>query len=324
MAQTSKLEKSVQLALENFMGLSNEEIFLVLTDEYLSDIGRVFFEVGKKITQEALYVEMKAREINGQEPPEQIADLMKNVDVVVCPTYRSLTHTDARREASSRGVRIGTMPGITLETIERCFGANPDKIVELTEMVFERMKRVSYVRVTSKAGTDFIMNIKGRRIIPSTGVLRKIGESGNLPSGEVYTAPWEKKSNGVIIFDGSFAGIGLLKNPIKVEVKNGYIQKIEGDKEAKQLEEILLKAGKDSNAVAEFGIGTNYKAKLCGQILEDEKVLGTIHIAFGNNITMGGKINVKSHLDGLVKKPTVYFDDVIVMKDGKLTKEMEA
>lgn len=323
MAKTSNLEESVQIALENFMGLSNDEIFLVLTDEYLSDIGKVFFEVGKRLSLEAIYAEMKARDMNGQEPPEQIADLMKNVDVCVCPTYRSLTHTDARREASSKGVRIGTMPGITLETIERCFGANPDKIVQLTDMVFNRMKRVAYVRVTTKAGTDFIMNIKDRRIIPSTGVLRKIGESGNLPSGEVYVAPWEKKSNGVIVFDGSFAGIGILKKPIKVEVKNGYIQKIDGGVEAIKLQEILDKAGKDSNAVAEFGIGTNYKAKLCGQILEDEKVLGTIHIAFGNNISMGGKINVSSHLDGLVKKPTVYFDDMIVMKDGKFTKEME-
>ncbi len=323
MAKTSNLEESVQIALENFMGLSNDEIFLVLTDEYLSDIGKVFFEVGKRLSLEAIYAEMKARDMNGQEPPEQIADLMKNVDVCVCPTYRSLTHTDARREASSKGVRIGTMPGITLETIERCFGANPDKIVQLTDMVFNRMKRVAYVRVTTKAGTDFIMNIKDRRIIPSTGVLRKIGESGNLPSGEVYVAPWEKKSNGVIVFDGSFAGIGILKKPIKVEVKNGYIQKIDGGVEAIKLQEILDKAGKDSNAVAEFGIGTNYKAKLCGQILEDEKVLGTIHIAFGNNISMGGKISVSSHLDGLVKKPTVYFDDMIVMKDGKFTKEME-
>jgi leucyl aminopeptidase (aminopeptidase T) len=70
--------------------------------------------------------------------------------------------------------------------------------------------------------------------------------------------------------------------------------------------------------VAEFGFGTNYKAQLCGEILEDEKVFGTIHIAFGNNVSMGGNITVASHLDGLIKNPDVYFDNVAVMKKGKL------
>ena len=65
-------------------------------------------------------------------------------------------------------------------------------------------------------------------------------------------------------------------------------------------------------------VSVNYKAKLTGSILEDEKVLGTIHIAFGNNISMGGKIAVKLHVDGLVKKPTVYFDNYLVMDNGKL------
>jgi leucyl aminopeptidase (aminopeptidase T) len=165
--------------------------------------------------------------------------------------------------------------------------------------------------------------VRNRRPIASTGVLRKIGESGNLPSGEVYIAPWEGKSNGIVVFDGSIAGIGLLENPVSVEIKDGYIESITGKTEAKIFEEMLEKVGRDAFALAEFGIGTNYKAKLCGDILEDEKVLGTIHVAFGNNISMGGKISVQSHVDGLVKKPTVYFDDFKILDNGKLTIEVE-
>jgi leucyl aminopeptidase (aminopeptidase T) len=81
---------------------------------------------------------------------------------------------------------------------------------------------------------------------------------------------------------------------------------------------MLDKSGREARAVAEFGFGTNYKARLCGEILEDEKVFGTIHIAFGNNISMGGNIKVSSHLDGLIKNPDVYFDNVAVMRKGKL------
>ena len=53
-------------------------------------------------------------------------------------------------------------------------------------------------------------------------------------------------------------------------------------------------------------------------LLEDEKVMGTVHLALGNNITMGGTFNVPIHLDGIIKKPNVYLDGKLLMKDGKL------
>jgi leucyl aminopeptidase (aminopeptidase T) len=261
---------------------------------------------------------MKSRDINGQEPPKQIAALMKSVDVVICPTEKSLTHTDARREASAKGVRVATMPGISIETMLRCLNADAERIVELTKTIAEKLRVTSEIHVVSEAGTDITMPMKGRNILESTGVLRKKGESGNLPSGEVYLAPWENKSNGVVVVDGSMAGIGMLINPIRIEVINGYAEKIDGSEEAFTLREMLDKSGREARAVAEFGFGTNYKARLCGEILEDEKVFGTIHIAFGNNISMGGNIKVSSHLDGLIKNPDVYFDNVAVMRKGKL------
>lgn len=318
MAGLTKLERASQKALKEYLGLSPDETLLVISDSGKQEIGLALFEQGKKLCREAIYAEMKMREINGEEPPDSIAELMKLVDVVICPTSKSITHTNAKRNASAEGVRVATMPGITLDTLVRCLSADPEEIVALTAKVSARMRNVSDVRVTTKLGTDITLPIKKRRIISSTGVLRKIGEGGNLPSGEVYVAPWEKKSNGIIVFDGSISGIGIVENPITVEVKNGYATKIKGGEQAQLLKQILEAPGRDGKAVAEFGIGTNHKAKICGDILEDEKVLGTIHIAFGNNISMGGKISVHSHIDGIIKKPTVYFDGEAVMTEGKL------
>jgi leucyl aminopeptidase (aminopeptidase T) len=79
----------------------------------------------------------------------------------------------------------------------------------------------------------------------------------------------------------------------------------------------LLEAWRDARNVAEFGIGTNDRAMLTGVILEDEKVMGTIHIAFGDNKSMGGTVRVASHLDGLITRPTVWFDDRTIMDDGR-------
>lgn len=313
-----KLLNASKIALADCMGLKKEETLLIISDEVKKEIGSSLFDTGKKLCKEAVYVEIKSREINGQEPPPQIAEMMKQFDVVICPTAKSLTHTNARREAVKLGVRVATMPGISKQTMVRCLSADYNKIVNMTNVLTQIIKDASEIRVKSKLGTDITMPMKGRKVIPSTGVLKNKGESGNLPSGEVYLAPWEGQSNGKVVIDGSMAGIGLLKKPITIEVVNGYAEKISGGSEAKKLVKMLDKAGRDARAVAEFGIGTNYKAKIIGQILEDEKVLGTIHIAFGNNVSMGGNITISSHLDGLVKKPTVFVDGAAIMDQGKL------
>lgn len=313
------LQDAARIALLDYLGVTSVESLLILADEPLREIGLIFFEVGKQLASEAFYCEIKPREVNGQEPPEQIALFMQEVDVVVAPTSKSITHTNARREASKLGVRIATMPGITKDTIIRCLSADANKILDTTEKVAKSLQNVSTVRITSELGTDITLPIKGRQIIKSTGILRNIGEYGNLPSGEVYLAPWEKQSNGTIVFDGSIAGIGKLRNPVKVTVEDGYGVDFEGDEEAKQLYDMLKSIGHEAFAIGEFGIGTNYKATITGSILEDEKVLGTIHIAFGNNVTMGGKIKAKGHIDGIVTKPNVYFDDKLILKEGKLT-----
>lgn len=314
----TELQKAAIIALRDCMGLMPDETLLIVTDEIKREIGEALHQEGKKLCKESILVEIKSREINGQEPPAAVTEMMKQVDVVVCPTAKSLTHTDARREAVKVGTRVGTMPGITVETMIRCLNADYEKIISLTDFVIAKLQGVKNVRVVTAKGTDVTMPIEGRNVLPSKGVLRKKGESGNLPSGEAYLAPWEDKSNGRVVIDGSMAGIGMLDEPIVIEVVNGYAEKITGGAQAKQLEETFNKVGRDSRAVAEFGVGTNYKAILTGQILEDEKVYGTIHIAFGNNITMGGRIAVSSHLDGLIKEPDVYFDDVLVMSKGKI------
>lgn len=312
------LEDAAKIALVDYLSVSNVENLLILTDTPLRKIGQIFFDVGEEIAGEVFYLEIKPRKINGEEPPEQVAEFMKEVDVIVAPMSKSITHTDARRKASKLGVRIATMPGITEETMLRCLSADPKKIQKLTEKVAKRMETVSTIRVVTELGTNITLPMKGRKIIQSTGILRKLGDYGNLPSGEVYLAPWENKSQGVVVFDGSIAGIGKLNSPVLIRVVDGYAVEFEGDEEAKTLFEMLDPLGKSAFAIGEFGIGTNHKAQITGRILEDEKVLGTIHIALGNNITMGGKISVQSHIDGTVTRPDVYFDDVLVMEKGNL------
>lgn len=315
----TELQKACKIAIKDCMGTKKNETVLIVTDENKRKIGYALYETARDLGLESLIVEMKARKINGEEPPIFVADLMKEFDVVLCPTTKSLTHTNARRAASSKGARVATFPGINEEIMIRGLNADYKKIAALTLKLKKIFERTKIVRVTAANGTDITMDITGRKALPSKGLFHKKGESGNLPTGETYAAPLEGKSNGVFYVDGSMAGVGMIgKKPIKIVVENGFAVSITGGKEAKILNEMLKPYGMRGRNIAEFGVGTNDKAKLSGNILEDEKVMGTIHIALGDNKSMGGSVNVPIHLDGIIKSPTVSFDGKIIMKDGNL------
>lgn len=319
MKNLTKLDTASIIAVKDCMGAKKHEKILVITDEQKREIGLSLHENAVRLGYYSLLVEMKSGKINGEEPPQEIAELMQKFNVVLCPTAKSLTHTDARRAASAKGVRVATFPGITKEVMIRGLNADYKKISKLTIKLQKILETGKNIRVTTKIGTDISFSIAGRKAFASKGLFHAKGESGNLPTGEAFLAPVEGTANGVFIVDGSMAGLGLIKNAnIKIEVENGYATKISGGTLANKLKAMLDKVGKDARNIAEFGIGTNDSAKLSGILLEDEKVMGTIHIALGNNVSMGGSVNVPIHLDGVVKKPTVWMDEKLLMKDGKL------
>jgi len=319
MANLTKLDRASEIAIKTCMKVKKNEKILIITDEQKREIGISLHENAKRLGFYSLFVEMKSGKINGEEPPAEIAELMQKFDIVLIPTAKSLTHTDARRAASANGVRVATFPGITKEIMIRGMNADYKAIAKRSIKLKRILEQGKHIRVTAPAGTDISFEIAGRTAIASKGLFHNKGESGNLPTGETFLAPVEGTANGVFVVDGSMAGLGLIGDVnIKVEVEKGFATKITGGRPARQLREMLDKVGKGACNIAEFGIGTNDSARLSGIILEDEKVMGTIHIALGNNISMGGSFNVPIHLDGVAKKPTVYLDKKLLMDKGKL------
>ncbi|MBH0330611.1 aminopeptidase [Brevibacillus brevis] len=309
------LIESSKAILINCLALQANETFLVVADERKRDIGEAIWEAGKQLGAEAMLMVMKEREKSGQEPPAAVAAAMKSADVVVCVTQHSLTHTKARKEAAANGTRLATMPAITEDMfLAGAISADYTQVKALTERVTEMLTRASTVRI-EKAGKSLTFSIADRNGVPSTGMYVNPGESGNLPSGEAYIAPLEGTAEGQIFVDGSIAGIGKIDSPLLLTVQNGRITEAEGTS-AERLLQML--GDQDGRMLGEFGIGTNDKARITGVVLEDEKVYGTIHVAFGSNNTFGGTIVAGVHIDLVVKEPDVYLDDKCIMKNGKL------
>ena len=312
------LIKSARTALSVCLGLRSNERLLIVTDPNKQKIGQAFFAAGREMTDHVILTQIPVAEVNGQEPPQDIADLMTKYDVIVCPTTKSLTHTNARRNACKTGARVATMPNISEDIMIRTLNADYQQIAERTKRIAAILDEGKIAHVTTALGTDLTMPINGIKAIASTGLLLEKGQGGNLPSGEAFLMPEEGASEGVLVADASVASIGKLSKPIKITIKNGFAVKMEGGRQADQLFTMLSRFGRDGLNVAELGIGTNHAAQITGIILEDEKVLGTAHVAFGNNISMGGTYDVGIHIDCVITKPSIYIDDRPLMLEGKL------
>lgn len=312
------LLRAAEAALTRCLRVRAGESVLVVTDEPLRSIGLHLWLKARDLGADAVYVEIIPRKVHGEEPPKPIAEAMKASDVVIAPTSKSITHTVARKEAAERGARVATMPGITEEIFIRTMSVDYELVQRLTNVVADVLDEGREVRVVTGLGTDLTFSIEGRRARRSTGVLVNPGDWGNLPSGEAYVAPVEGTANGVVVVDGSVAGIGLLTQPIRIVFRDGVATRIEGGPEAIKLNELLLRYGDEARNLGEFGVGTNPGARVSGVVLEDEKVLGTIHIALGSNFDFGGRVKAPVHLDGVVMKPSVYVDGRLVMREGTL------
>jgi leucyl aminopeptidase (aminopeptidase T) len=310
------LRQIARQVLSENMGATAGESLVVVTDTDKREIGRALFEAGVDMELEAGIVETAPMERSGMEPPAFVAAAMREADIVVVPTSASLSHTRAREAAIEAGARVATMPGIT----ERMFGegaitADYGEVERLTAELADRLTEADEARVET-GGEALTMSLTGREGIASDGLVRESGEWGNLPSGEGYIAPVEDSAEGTITFDGGLAGVGALDDPVVVRIESGAVASVEGP----SAEQFLKSTAGDDCArrVGEFGLGTNPAAEIIGTVLEDEKVYGTCHVAFGDNHGFGGTIECDSHIDGIALEPDVYLDDELVVTGGEV------
>lgn len=311
------MAKGATKVMDCFGVKRGESVLIVVDTSTPRSIGKSLFDAAKEIGCEVIVMTMQPRSRHGEEPPLVVSEAMLNSDVVIAPTTLSLTHTQARINACKAGARIASMPGIT-ENMMSSGGITADcrKLNEIALRWNKRLENVREVRVVTESGTDIVFDIDGCTWMMDTGMCHEKGCSSNLPAGEMYIAP--KNANGVFVVDGSLSGFGLLNSPLEITVRNRYATSIKG-KLADKLKGMLDRIGEKAYNIAELGIGINPEAKLIGNVLEDEKVGGTVHIALGDNSCFGGDVVAGIHLDGIIKKPVLFLDgEKFILSDDNI------
>jgi leucyl aminopeptidase (aminopeptidase T) len=233
--------------------------------------------------------------------------------VFIAPTSRSLSHTAARKRATEAGARGATMPGVTEDMLARAMAVDFDAMGARSKAVAALLDAGTRAHVTCARGTDLRLAIDGRAGISDDGDLTARGAFGNLPAGEGFVAP--AYGEGTVV-TASLAPLGLSSEPATLTVAEGRLVAADGGL-GPQFIELLLAHGRDGTNLAELGVGTNDRAQLTGNILEDEKILGTVHVAFGASAGIGGTVSVPIHLDVVVLEPSLEVDGRQVLDAGR-------
>jgi leucyl aminopeptidase (aminopeptidase T) len=313
----SDLDRAVEAVVRDCVGVKSGEDVLVICNPRTQELGERLRDEAQGVGADAVLAVIAERASHAAEPPDPVAAAMAAADVVLAPTIQSLSHTASRKAASDRGVRIATLPGVTEEMLARVMSADMEALRRKGHAIAGALDAASEARITCANGSDLRLGLEGRAAIPDAGELTEPGAFGNLPAGEGFIAPVEGTGEGRLVVDGSIAGIGIVEEPVGLRVDAGHLTDAAGAAGAR-LMELLTEHGEEATNVAELGIGSNEKAVLTGEVLEDEKILGTAHVAFGASAGIGGTVQVPVHLDCVVMKPEVSLDGEPIVRAGEL------
>jgi leucyl aminopeptidase (aminopeptidase T) len=309
-----ELEQAVLTVIRRCLGVLPDETVVVVADDGTRALGDALREAAAATGAEAVLATMKAREEHGQEPPAPVAAALAAADVFIAPTTKSLSHTRARKAATDGGARGATLPGVTEDMLARLMACDFPALQRRSLALAQLLTDADSAHIICPRGTDLQLDLSGRAGISDDGDLTGERAFGNLPCGEGFISPCGGEGRMVT---ASLAGIGLPRGqPPALTIRDGHL--VEADEpEGEQLLAALLAAGEQGTNIAELGIGTNERASLTGNILEDEKILGTVHVAFGASAGIGGTVSVPVHLDCLIGEPTLDVGGTRVLERGR-------
>lgn len=306
--------------VHEYLGVTAGERFTIVVDERTDpEIPTQLFRAARTVGAEPIVVTIAARSMSGAEPPAPAAAAMAAADVVVCAASTSLYHTAAKAGAQRAGARGNFNAPWRAEAWRNgAMTADFAAIRVQAEHLADLMRPAQVIRITSPAGTDLTARIAGRE--PKawlTGICRLPGEASALPGGEVSLPPVEGTTNGVVVWERVASDLRALDQPVTITIRDGRAVDIQGGASAARLREIVERVA-DADNIGEIGIGLNPEARIADDITEAKKALGTVHIALGDSANeYGGTVECDVHLDGLVLDPTVTFDGLPVIVDGR-------
>jgi leucyl aminopeptidase (aminopeptidase T) len=230
--------------------------------------------------------------------------------VIIAMSNNSSSHTNYRKLACHAGARFASLPHFDPDMFGTSMDVDWNTLADRTARLVAAVNRAEWVNVECPNGTAMHICKQGREAGGDDGMLTRPGCFGNLPAGEAYFAPLEGDSHGIMVVE--WGPTSRLKNPLTLTIADGRVTRIDGDDPLRARLEARFAENENCRNLAELGIGTNDRASRPDNVLEAEKILGTIHLALGDNTGFGGVVAAPFHEDYVFYQPTV----TLIMADG--------
>ena len=320
------LAGSAKMVIETCMDIRRGENVLIVCDPTTGEIGQALHAATIEKSERVLLIVMPKAKHHGEEPPTPVANLMRQQQVILAPTKYSLTHTKAIRQALRDGARVATMPGITVDMFTHGgMAADFNNVKKRISNLGPHFRRRRIVNVKSKLGTEITFEVNWREWkLDDNGICNRPRMLTNLPAGKAFIMPREGTMNGTLIINGSWDS-SLLDQNIELQIENGIVIDVKGGTIAANIRQEFGEVAKKLRSkdrenvwtVAEFGFGMNDQARMGGNVLEDEKRLGTCYFSIGDNTALGGNSAVGIHIPGVLTGANVWLDDSQILQDGE-------
>jgi aminopeptidase len=324
-----ELTPGARNAVEVCLRIKNNEKVTVITDETTKEIAASMIAELEKLGAPYhawILEELSPRPLT--DLPREIIDDLETSQVSIFAVQAQTNELRSRMQMTDvvnrKKIRHAHMVNINRQIMLEGMRADFLKVDRISTKVVEMARKAKRIRAKTDAGTDLIADLNPNYHWLKTSGIISPDKWGNLPGGEVFTAPGEV--NGTFVIDGVVgdylcAKFGdLASNPLTIQIKGNRLT--EAHSSNHELEQDFWRythTDENSDRVGEFAIGTNIGLKsLIGQILQDEKYPG-IHIAFGNpyGAHTGAEWDSSTHIDVVGRKFDIWIDDEQIMRQGQ-------
>ncbi|NOR84793.1 hypothetical protein GQ473_01630 [archaeon] len=308
-----QLNKGI-LCMIDILDLNEEDTLIVIYEESFAYIVDIF---KNNLSKQNIYITHILIENTDAETLNAIYDKHTTAKNLILLTKNSLTHHKHTKKAVLNGAKVLSCVNISKNIILRAADFDYVLIEKITDIMSIRLENANKIKIIND-GLSFSFKKEKRKLKVDKTKLTPFGQC-NFPIGEVCVAPIEHSGNGMVKFDRIMVPYEeniLYLNNVIFEIKNGKIVDSKTDSAKKVFEH--LSNFENGNILGEFGIGTNPWTLFNSSITESEKCLGTVHLAFGANKSLFGENESLIHKDGIMQKPTVFFDNEKIIDKGNI------
>jgi leucyl aminopeptidase (aminopeptidase T) len=312
------MEKALSNLLLGALKIQRDEEAVFIHDSAFRSISKSISEFGYS---KQIHISTLEIEHDGISPlSTRVQEILRapQPQVILFGLVHNIWHTPERKDAKYKlKKRLASLVCSPEDFSKGALVSDINKIARIARKLFPLFRSGVRFRATTPNGSAFDAVIG----VPfcEDGLFYEPATGGDFPSGEVGFGPVEGSVNGRIVYDVKVQHVGVLNSPLIMNIRNDQIVHIEGHGRESFLE-VCQKRGEILKYISEISLGMNPGGILTpsSQFIPEEKNYGTLHCGHGGNASYGSRVG--PHLDGVMDRPTVFLDDVLLMKDGKILK----